>query len=48
MTLPPIDKARRQAIELAQAKADPNASFADRITQFDHMTRILQKRKSSF
>jgi hypothetical protein len=44
--IPMIDKARRQVIELAQAKANPTALFADRIAQFDHLAEISQQRKS--
>jgi hypothetical protein len=45
MTLPPMDQARRQALAMAQAKADPNASFAERVAQFDQLAQISQKRK---
>ncbi len=45
MTLPPVDQARKQALAMAQAAADPNASFADRVAQFDHLAQISQKRK---
>ncbi len=45
MAIPIIDKGRRQIIEMAQAKANPNASFAERVAQFDHMAELSQKRK---
>jgi hypothetical protein len=45
MTLPPVDQARRQALALAQANANPNASFAERVAQFDQLAQISQKRK---
>jgi hypothetical protein len=40
-----MDLARKQALALAQANANPNASFADRVAHFDHMAQISQKRK---
>ncbi len=45
MTIPPVDRARKQVIDAAMAKANPNASFAERVAQFDRLTEISQKRK---
>jgi hypothetical protein len=45
MIIPPVDKFRKQAIELSMAQIDPNASFADRVAQFDAMEALAKKRK---
>jgi hypothetical protein len=45
MILQPVDKARRQAIELSLAQVDPTASFEDRVIQFDNMAAIAKKRE---
>jgi hypothetical protein len=45
MIIPPVDKSRKQAIELGMAQIDPNASFAERVAQFDTMEAIAKKRK---
>lgn len=45
MIIPPVDKVRKQAIELGMAQIDPNASFADRVAQFDAMEALAKKRK---
>jgi hypothetical protein len=46
MIIPPVDKTRKQAIELSMAQVDPNASFAERVAQFDTMEAIAKKRES--
>jgi hypothetical protein len=46
MIIPPVDKTRKQAIELIMAQVDPNAPFAERVAQFDTMEAIAKKRKS--
>jgi hypothetical protein len=45
MIIPPVERARKQAIELSMAQVDPNASFAERVAQFDTMEAIAKKRK---
>jgi hypothetical protein len=45
MVIPPVEKVRRQAIELSMAQVDPSASFAERAVQFDNMVAIAKKRK---
>jgi hypothetical protein len=47
MTLYPVDRTRKSAIDLSLATIDPNASFADRVAQFDNMEAIAKKRESS-
>jgi hypothetical protein len=47
MVIPPVDKKRKQAIELSMAQADPNASFAERVAQFDTMEALAKKRMCS-
>jgi hypothetical protein len=46
MVVPLLDKSRKQAIDLAMAQINPNASFSERVAHFDHMAAIAQKRKS--
>jgi hypothetical protein len=46
MILQPVDKIQKNAIELSLAAIDPNASFAERVQQFDNMEAIAKKRKS--
>ncbi len=41
----PIDKFRRNQIDLSMAQVDPSASFEERIAQFDHMEAVAKKRK---
>jgi hypothetical protein len=45
MVIPPMDKTRRHAIDMAMAQLDPNASFSERVAHFDHMAEISQKRE---
>jgi hypothetical protein len=45
MIIPPVDTTRKRAIELSMAQVDPNASFAERVAQFDTMEAIAKKRK---
>lgn len=45
MILPPVEKVRKQQIELSMAQVDPNASFAERVLQFDNMEAIAKKRE---
>ncbi len=45
MVLQPTDRAHKQAIELSLAQIDPNASFEERVAQFDNMEAIAKKRK---
>jgi hypothetical protein len=42
----PVDKHRKNQIELSLAQVDPSASFEDRVAQFDHMEAVAKKRKS--
>jgi hypothetical protein len=44
MINPPIDRTRKQAIELSMAQGDPSVSFEERVAQFDHMEAIAKKR----
>jgi hypothetical protein len=46
MIQPPVDKVRKQRIELSIAKIDPNASFEERVAQFDRLEEIAKKRES--
>lgn len=41
----PVERARKQVIELSLAQVDPSASFEDRVAQFDHMEAVAKKRK---
>jgi hypothetical protein len=45
MIIPPVERQRKQAIELSMAQVDPNASFAERVAQFDNMEALAKKRK---
>jgi hypothetical protein len=47
MTLMPVDRTRKSAIDLSLATIDPNASFADRVAQFDTMEAIAKKREQT-
>lgn len=46
MIQPPVDKVRKQRIELSIAQLDPSASFEERVAQFDQLEAIAKKRKS--
>jgi hypothetical protein len=48
MVQPPVDRVRKQRIELSMAQVDPSASFAERVDQFDKLEAIAKKRKSCF
>jgi hypothetical protein len=45
MLLQPIDRVRKSQIDLSLATVDPNASFEDRVAQFDNMEAIAKKRE---
>lgn len=45
MQLQPIDKVRKNVIDLSLAAVDPNASFAERVAHFDNLEAIAKKRK---
>jgi hypothetical protein len=45
MIIPPVDKTRKQAIELSMGQVHPNASFAERVAQFDNMEALAKKRE---
>jgi hypothetical protein len=41
----PVDRSRKQMIELSMAQVNPSASFEERVAQFDHMEAVAKKRK---
>jgi hypothetical protein len=45
MQLQPVDRVRKNQIDLSLAAVDPNASFEERVAQFDNMEAIAKKRK---
>lgn len=45
MVLQPVDKVRKNTIELSLAQIDPTASFAERAVQFDNLEAIAKKRE---
>lgn len=45
MVLQPVDRLRKNTIELSLAQVDPTASFAERAVQFDNLEAIAKKRK---
>jgi hypothetical protein len=45
MITTPVDRARKQAIELSMAQVIPSASFEERVAQFDHMEAVAKKRE---
>lgn len=46
MVQPPVDRVRKQRIELSMAQVDPTASFEERVAQFDRLEAIAKKRES--
>ncbi len=45
MVTAPVERARKQAIELSMAQVLPSASFEERVAQFDHLEAVAKKRK---